>query len=171
MRPQSFAPSRARHLALSCAIALQAMAGVLSAQQSGVNQSWSVLRSSVSPGTPVTVTRLDHSRLEGKLLAIDDRSITVGPENVRQVVDASNVLRVELAGVRRRRVLQYGVPFGMLAGGLVTMAIDNRSKHPEPGQAFAMGAVFAGLPLGALAATAIPLGPPLYEAAGQTAAR
>ena len=158
-----------RLTACACALALLAIPPRLEAQgpTTWPTHSWDALVGTLAIGTRVQVTRLDHTAVRGTLLAIDARSITVGQDSARQVVDATAVLRVARADLRRRRALRVGIPLGMLVGGLAMTAIDSRSGHPEPAEAFLMGAFFIGLPVGAVAAVAWPVGPPLYEAAPQ----
>jgi hypothetical protein len=55
---------------------------------------------------------------------------------------------------------------GTVVGGVTVWAIDSQSSHPSsPSEAAGMGAIFVGLPGGALVGAALPIGRPLYEAA------
>lgn len=131
----------------------------------GINRSWDALVGSVRSGRKVTVTLMSSTAVEGKLLAIDERSITVEQSDGPRVIAAADVLRVRYAGIRRRHVL-YGMLIGAAAGGLTVWAIDRQSSHPSSAaEAVGMGAVFVGLPCGALVGAALPIGPPLYESA------
>jgi len=135
----------------------------------GVNRSWDALTGSVETGRKVTVTLMSSTNLEGRLLGIDERSITVEQPGGSRAIPATEVLRVRYAGVRKRHVL-YGMLVGAVAGGLTLWAIDSQSSHPSSAtEAVGLGAVFFGLPGGALVGAALPIGPPLYEAAPVTA--
>jgi hypothetical protein len=162
-------PVRIRLLAGLCAAASFARAA--DAQQPRSVSSWESLAARAPAGTRVTVVRADNTHVDGKIVIIDAAGITIARDDSRYRVSAGDVLRVTRAGVRRDRVLRYGIPIGMIVGGLVTAAVDAGSSHPETGEAFAMGAVLIGLPLGAITAAAIPVGPPLYEAAGTRVAQ
>jgi len=137
----------------------------------GINRSWDVLVGSVKAGKKVNVTLMSSSDVEGKLLAIDAGSITVERSGAPRVIAAADVLRVRYANIRQRHVL-YGMLIGAVAGGVAFWAADKASSSPDPYESGAdIGAIVIGLPLGAVVGAALPIGPPLYEAAqaaGQT---
>lgn len=133
------------------------------AQSTGTVRNWSALPAAVAPGTPLLVTRTDASVERGALRAIDIEGLTLDGSRGRVAIPASAVQRIVRADARKRRVLRYGIPLGMLVGGVAMLVIDGQSRNPEPGQAFGMGAVLIGLPMGALTASAMPVRA-LYEA-------
>ena len=138
--------------------------------EGGINRSWEDLLGSARIGKKITVTLVDSSSMEGKLLAIDAGSITVEQPGGPRTITAGDVLRVRYAGVRQRHV-RYGMLIGAVVGGLATWAIDSQSSHPSSaGEAVGMGALLIGLPVGAIVGAALPVGPPLYGAlqAGST---
>jgi hypothetical protein len=117
------------------------------------------------------VTLADATEVRGRLYSIDSRSITVEQSEGLRTIAAADVVRVRSAGVRRRHVLR-GMLIGSVAGAVGFVVIDQRSTHPSTKvEAAALGAVFVGLPVGALIGAALPTGPPLYEAAHAGPAR
>jgi hypothetical protein len=163
-----FTPTAVRRavLAVSTDASLPARAPRLPSGASGAdtNRSWDTLVTTVTIGEKLTITLADMTSADGKLLGIDPRSIRIeAPEGPRAIA-AGDVVRVRHAGVRKRRVL-HGILIGMVAGGLASFAIDQHSSHPYAAEAAGMGAIFIGLPGGAIVGAALPIGPPLYEAA------
>ena len=133
------------------------------------NLSWDTLVATVQVGRKLDVAAAHSTSYRGSLLAIDQRSITVRQEGASVVIPAADVLRVRYAGVRARHV-RYGMAIGAVVGAVAMWAIDSQSGHPEPGSALGLGALFLGLPGGALAGAVIPIGPPLYQAPATAAA-
>jgi hypothetical protein len=129
-----------------------------------INRSWDTLAGTVKTGKKVTVMLMNSSSVEGKLLAIDSHSITVQQLAGPQTIEAADVFRVRYAGIRKRHAV-YGLLLGMPCGAATLWAIDRGSSHPKAAEAAVMGAIFIGLPGGAIAGAAAPIGPPLYEAA------
>ena len=128
------------------------------------NHSWDTLVGTVKTGEKVIVTLVNATNVEGKLLAIDTHSIRVEPSGGPQAIEASDVIRVRYAGVRKRHVV-YGMLIGMAGGALAAMVIDQHSSHPSTKvEAAVIGAIFFGLPAGAIAGAVVPIGHPLYEA-------
>jgi hypothetical protein len=80
-----------------------------------------------------------------------------------QTIEVADVFRVRYAGVRKRHVV-YGMLIGMAGGALTLAVIDKQSTNPETFDAAVMGAIFFGLPAGAIGGAVIPIGRPLYEA-------
>lgn len=139
--------------------------GVEQKAGAGVNRSWDALVGSIKIGKKVAVNLVNSTTVEGKLLAIDERSITVEQSGKPLVVAGADVLRVRYAGVRKRHVL-YGMLIGAVAGGVTFWAADKLSDSPDPYESGAdIGAIVIGLPAGAAVGAALPIGPPLYEAA------
>jgi hypothetical protein len=137
----------------------------VAASSADINRSWDGLVGSIKTGKKVTVTLMSSTNVEGKLLAIDAGSITVEQSGGPQAIAAADVLRVRYAGIRLRHVL-YGILIGSAAGAVGLVAIDQRSSHPGTKvEAAVLGAVFVGLPVGAVVGSALPIGPPLYETA------
>lgn len=164
-----FPPRRGRLLPLATLTALcVAGAAPAAAQPTGTVRSWSALPSAVALGTPLLVTPTDASLARGTLGTIDTQGLTLEGPNGRVAIAASAVQRIVRADARKRRVLRYGIPLGMLVGGVTMLVMDGQSSNPEPGQAFGMGAVLIGLPVGALPASAMPVRP-LYEAPARLA--
>jgi len=128
-----------------------------------INRSWDTLATTAKAGKKVTVTLMNASSVEGKLLAIDSRSITVQQPGGSKTIGAEDVFRVRYAGIRKRHAL-YGMLVGMPVGAISLWAIDRNSDKPNAVDAAVLGAVFFGLPGGAIAGAAMPIGPPLYEA-------
>jgi hypothetical protein len=95
---------------------------------------------------------------EGKLLAIDDRAITVQEKGERQTIERRDVFRVRYANIRRRNTL-LGMAIGAAAGALILGAAADSSNPAAAG----LGAVL-GLGAGALTGGVLPIGTPLYEA-------
>jgi hypothetical protein len=159
-----FLPRRGRLLMLATlTVPFFAGAAPVAAQPTRTERSWNALPSAVALGTPLLVTRTDASLARGTLRAIDTLGLTLEGAGGRVAIAASAVQRIIRADARKRRVLRYGIPLGMLVGGVAMLVIDGQSSNPEPGQAFGLGAVLIGLPVGALTASAIPVRP-LYEA-------
>ena len=128
-------------------------------------RSWDEFARIAKIGKEVAVTLMGSTTIEGQLLGIDEGSITVGQAGGPRAIASADVLRVRYAGIRRRHVL-YGMLIGAAAGGVAVWAIDRQSSHPSStAESFGMGAVFVGLPSGALGGAVLPIGPPLYEAA------
>lgn len=127
-----------------------------------VNRSWDVLVRSAPSGKNVVVTRLDSSRVEGKLVQISADSIAVESKGQPQVIRREDVLRVRKANVRRRNVL-----IAMAIGAGVGAAIGpSTERHFDKNTGNAQGAGemgLAGLGVGALIGAALPIGAPLYE--------
>jgi len=127
------------------------------------NRSWETLVCTVKTGKKVIVTLMNSTNVEGKLIAIDTNSISVEQPYGPQAIKAADVFRVRYAGVRKRHVL-YGILIGMAGGALTLAVIDKHSSHPSTTvEAAVMGAIFLGLPTGAIGGAAVPIGQPLYE--------
>ena len=127
------------------------------------NHSWDTLIGTVTTGKKVIVTLMNPMNVQGKLLAVDTNSITVEQPYGPQVIKVADVFRVRYTGGRKHHVL-YGILIGMASGALTLAVIDKQSSHPETVDAAVMGAIFFGLPAGAIGGAVIPIGPPLYEA-------
>ena len=55
---------------------------------------------------------------------------------------------------------------GMAGGAVANVIIDKQSSRPSStGEAAGLGAIFVGLPIGAVGGALVPIGQPLYEAA------
>ncbi len=129
------------------------------------NRSWDTLVGNVKTGEKVIVTLVNSTSVEGRLLAIDPHSISVDQPGGPRAIDVTDVVRVRYAGVRKRHVI-YGMLIGMAGGALAAVAIDKQSSHPSStAEAAGLGAIFVGLPGGAIGGALVPLGQPLYEAA------
>ncbi|MCX6537337.1 MAG: hypothetical protein NT151_00170 [Acidobacteria bacterium] len=129
------------------------------------NRSWDTLVGKVKAGEKVIVTLVNATHVEGKLLAIDTHSIRVDQPGGPRAIEAADVVRVRYAGVRKRHVI-YGMLIGMAGGALVTVVIDKQSSRPSSTvEAAGLGAIFIGLPGGAIGGALVPIGQPLYEAA------
>jgi hypothetical protein len=128
------------------------------------NHSWDTLVGTVKTGEKVIVTLVNATNVEGKLLAIDTHSIRVEPSGGPQAIEAADVVRIRYAGVRKRHVV-YGVLIGVAGGALGAVVIDQHSSHPSTKlEAAVIGAIFFGLPAGAIGGAVVPIGQPLYEA-------
>ncbi len=150
----------ARLLVLAACLLLSPI-GAMAAE---VNHSWDQLVRTVKTGSRLTVARMSSAEVQGKLRSIDDQSMVIEYGGARQEIARDDVYRVRLAGRRARRAF-LGMWIGAAVGALVTVAIDSKSKDPRPGEAAGIGAIFFGLPGGAIVGAALPVGPPLYEAA------
>lgn len=127
--------------------------------------SWDALVGAVTTGRMLTVMLSDATRVEGRLLAIDARSISLERPGGPQVFEAADVLRVRYASNRKRHVI-YGVLIGMAVGAVASVVIDKQSSHPSSAaEAAGLGAIFIGLPVGAVVGALVPRGQLLYEAA------
>ena len=128
------------------------------------NHSWDTLVGTVKIGEKVIVRLVNATNVEGKLLAIDTHSIRVESSGGPQAIDAADVIGVRYACVRKRHVV-YGMLIGMAGGALAAVVIDQHSSHPSTKvEAAVIGAIFFGLPAGAIAGAVVPIGQPLYEA-------
>ncbi len=128
------------------------------------NRSWDTLVGTVKTGKKVVVTLMNSTNVEGKLLTIDLNSISVEQPRGPQVIEATDVFRVRYAGVRKHKIV-HGMLIGMVSGALTLAIIDKQSSHPSTTvEAAVMGAIFFGLPAGAIVGAAVPIGQPLYEA-------
>ncbi len=124
---------------------------------------WDRLVTTVKIGKKVIVTLTDSTTIEGKLLAIDAHSISIAQAKGQQTIENVEVVRVHYAGQRKRHML-CGMCLGMAVGAVATMIVDNQSAHPSShAEAAGIGALFIGLPVGAVAGALVPTGPPLYE--------
>jgi hypothetical protein len=131
-------------------------------------RSWSDVNRVVQPGMPLRVgirrgAGPVTSTHEGTMLSISDGGLMLRRGAVVDSLSASLITRIERADARSRRVWRLGVPLGALAGGVITLLIDAQSGNPEPGQAFGIGAVLIGAPVGAITAASWPV-TPLYVA-------
>ena len=131
-------------------------------------RSWSDVNRVLQPGMPLRVgirSRAGSATTthEGTMLSISDGALVLRRGALVDSLSASLITRIERADARSRRVWRLGVPLGALAGGLITLLMDAQSGNPEPGQAFGMGAVLIGAPVGAIAAGVWPV-TPLYVA-------
>jgi hypothetical protein len=128
------------------------------------NHSWDTLVGTVKTGEKVIVTLVNATSVGGTLLAIDTHSIRVEPSGGPQAIEAADVIRIRYAGVRKRHVV-YGMLIGMAGGALAAVVIDQHSSHPSTKvEAAVIGAIFFGLPAGAITGAVVPIGQPLYEA-------
>lgn len=148
---------REPHMAdtLKLVLILVASAMLASAER---NRSWDVLVQSVKTGKSVVVYRMAGGHSEGKLLAIDDNSITVQQKGQPQVIQRGDVFRVRYANIRRRNTL-LGMAIGIGAGAAIVGAATDSAKAAGA----TAGALF-GMGFGALGGGVLPLGAPLYEA-------
>ncbi len=129
-----------------------------------VNHSWDQLVRTAKTGSRLTVVLMSSTELQGKLRSLDEQSMVIEYGGARHEIARDDVYRVRLAGIRARRSAP-GMLIGAAVGALVTVAIDSKSKNPHPSEAAGMGAILFGVPGGAIVAAALPVGPPLYEAA------
>lgn len=148
---------------LVLATSLAALFLPFTASGADINRSWDTLAITVNTSKKVTVTLMNLTSMEGKLLAIDSHSITVQQPAGPKTIAAGDVFRVRYAGVRKRHAL-YGMLLGMPVGAISLWAVDRNSDKPKAVDAAVLGAIFFGLPGGAIAGAAVPIGPPLYEA-------
>jgi hypothetical protein len=142
---------------------LQATSG---SQKSGAQQSdlWEALRTTVKPGRTLVVTLADGTHVAGGLISINERTISIDQPRGTRTIAAHDVLRIRYAGVRSRHILK-GMLIGALVGAVCVVAIDQYSSHPSTKlEAATLGALFIGVPGGALAGAALPVGPDLYDA-------
>jgi hypothetical protein len=129
------------------------------------NRSWDTLVGTVKTGRKVIVTLLNSTNVEGNLLAIDTHSMSVEQPGGPQAIEAADVVRVRYAGVRKRHIA-HGMLIGMAGGALALVVSDQHSSHPSTKvEAAVLGAIFVGLPFGAIGGAVVPIGQPLYEAA------
>ena len=129
------------------------------------NHSWNTLVGTVTTGRKIVVTLVNSTSIEGTLAAIDAHSISVEQPGGPRAIEVADVLRVRYAGVRKRHVI-YGMLIGMAVGAVATVIVDKQSSHPSSTvEAAGLGAIFLGLPIGAVGGALVPIGPPLYEAA------
>lgn len=141
------------------------MSQSVAASGAETNRSWDALVGTVKTGRKVIVTLVNATSVEGKLLAIDMRSISVDQREGPRAIEAADVVRVRYAGVRKRHVI-YGMLIGMAGGAVANVIIDKQSSHPSStAEAAGLGAIFVGLPIGAAGGALVPIGQPLYEAA------
>lgn len=141
------------------------MSQSVAASGAETNRSWDTLVSTVKTGRKISVTLVNATSVEGKLLAIDVRSISVDQPGGPRAIEAAEVVRVRYAGVRKRHVI-YGMLIGMAGGAVANVIIDKQSSRPSStAEAAGLGAIFVGLPIGAVGGALVPIGQPLYEAA------
>ena len=120
--------------------------------------SWDSLVGAVKTGRMVTVTLANSTRVEGRLLAIDARSISLEQPGGPRVFEAADVLRVRYARNRKRHVI-YGMLIGMAAGDAATAIIDRQSSHPSSAvEAAGLGAIVIGLTVGGVVGALVPSG-------------
>ncbi len=141
-----------------------AAVAMLPAGAEEVNRSWEKLTESVKVGKSVVVKRTNFVQVEGKLLAIDAKSITVRWKEQPEVISRPDVFRVRYANIRRRHTL-----IGMAVGAVVGAVMVKRELFGGTGSqqtnATLIGAAF-GVGGGAAVGGALPVGKPLYEASG-----
>jgi hypothetical protein len=111
----------------------------------------------------VLVTLVDQTKVEGILVDVDGRSITVSVGERSRTVAARDVLRVQYSGGRSRHIIK-GMLVGAAAGAALMVVIDRQSSHPSSvAEAAGLGAIAIGLPIGAATGALMPAGQPLYE--------
>ena len=130
-----------------------------------VNRSWEELMLSIDSSKEVVVTRMNSTKVEGKVLSLTAESITVNarvlvsrsPDVFKKMdveVSRGDVFRVRYAGIQRRHIV-----WGMLIGGAAAAAVmASASENPD------WDFILFGLPVGGVVGAALPLGPLLYEA-------
>lgn len=155
-------------LGLLALLPLVCAAGTAGAQPTRPVRVWSEVGSVLAPGMPLRVTTRSASargaaRLEGHMASFSADALVLRRDGATESITATLITRIERADARSRRVWRLGIPLGAVAGGLITMLIDAQSTNPEPAQAFGMGAVLIGMPVGAATAAALPV-QPLYVA-------
>ena len=138
-------------------LGLLAAVAMLPVSAAEVNRSWEKLTESVIVGKSVVVKRTNSVQVEGKLLAIGGDSITVRWKGKPEVISREDVFRVRYANIRRRHTL-LGMAFGAVSMAVLVGA--------SGGAAGAFGGAIVGVGPGAAVGGALPLGKPLYEAAG-----
>ena len=127
-----------------------------------VNHSWDVLVRSAASVKKVVVTRLDSTKVEGKLVQVGADSITVESSGQSRVIQRAEVLRVRKANVRRRHVLiamGVGVAVGAAIGPSTERHFDKDTGNVQGAGEMGM----LGLGVGALVGSLLPVGSPLYE--------
>lgn len=124
----------------------------------GVNESWDVLVARARVGRKVKVLLEDSTAVQGRLMAIDSKSITVEQVGGPRVLPAGEVARVQYATHHSRNAFWAGVG-GWAALGLVA----GLTATPQDPDAAVMLAVVLGLPTGGLL-SAIFRDAPLYDA-------
>jgi hypothetical protein len=122
-----------------------------------VNRSWDTLVESIKVGNKVVVTRMNSSKVEGKLLAIDAASISVRKGGQPQMVQRDAVFRVRYADIRKRHTL-LGLAIGAAAGAIILAASVDDFK-----EAGAAAGAILGTGIGAAVGGALPIGEPLYQ--------
>ena len=125
---------------------------------------WRHLADTAPQGLLVTLTLADGSRLEGTLIDVAARALVLEHDDRRDTIPADRVVRVRREG-ERRSILFRSMGIGALAGAVGLLVIDQRSSHPSSaGEALGLGALFIGVPAGAIVGAFIPLPPALYDA-------
>ena len=145
------------------AASLAAVLTPFAASGAEINRSWDTLVGAVKTGNKIVVTRKNSASLEGKLLSIDDQSITIQQRGGQQEIARADVFRVRYARAGHPVVL--GTLIGAGSGAVILSAVDRGSKHPQPGEAWRMGMLLGAL-AGAIVGAPPRHGAPLYEAAG-----
>lgn len=141
----------------------------------GPNRSWDTLVDTVKKGKKVTVTLMTTATVEGKLVAIDARSIRIEQPGGAQTIETAEVFRVRYAGIRSRHA-RWGMLIGATAAAIAGAIIyrnptivqhsdGSTSTLDQQVEATVMYAIFLGLPGGAIGGALMPIGEPLYEAA------
>ena len=126
-----------------------------------INHSWDALVGVVKTGSKIVVTRVNSATLEGKLVSIDDQSITLQQRGGKQSIERTDVYRIRYA--RTGHPVIYGALIGAAVGALSLWAVDRRSTHPTADEAVGFG-IILGPPAGAIVGAVLPHGAPLYEA-------
>ena len=146
----------------SMAVFLVLLFSPLHAQE---NTSWETLAKSLKAGKRISVTQMNLSSFQGKLVTISDDSLTVEAEGHQtKTVQRSEIVRVSLAGQRARNAL-IGLGIGVAAGAGIGLAIQG---NPDVSSATAAAIVGVVGGLGGLGAgAALPANRVLYRAPRQ----
>jgi hypothetical protein len=103
---------------------------------------------------------MSSANVEGKLLGITADSITVKWRGNPEVAARDDVYRVRIANIRRKHTL-----IGMAVGSAITAGVAGAATEEYKEYAAYTGAI-VGVALGAAVGGALPIGAPLYQAAG-----
>ncbi len=114
--------------------------------------SWDALVGRIKPGRKVKVVLRDSSSVQGQLLGIDARSITVSQRSGPRVLPAGDVAQVQYATHRSRNAFLAGVAAWVAVGLVYNLVAKPSERDPDAPVFFG---VLLGLPTGGIAAAVI----------------
>jgi hypothetical protein len=127
------------------------------------NHSWDQLMQTLKPDKTVVVTLSNGIKVEGKLLDLTAKSITVKRDGKPQVIERDDVYRVRIANIRRKHMM-IGMAIGAAAGAIIsTISATKNDAWSGGGGANIAGGAAGGVLYGLVGGAVVPIGEPLYE--------